>query len=185
MDRAAAAYATARDQAEQHGIAGERATSQAQRAFVLAFTDPDAADDELHLADQLLRGLDLRATTLTTKIAALVRDAGAISSLEPVRLLRTEISDAGLTASEAALGLAVCFHHAVQDDHHKISAAISRLRDLTHSGDYAYYVDIAQFMADRSLDHASGARWLDSERHTRNRWRGLVIARQAYLDTRR
>ncbi|KUH35299.1 hypothetical protein [Streptomyces kanasensis] len=185
MDRAAAAYATARDQAEQHGIAGERATSQAQRAFVLAFTDPDAADDELHLADQLLRGLDLRATTLTTKIAALVRDAGAISSLEPVRLLRTEISDAGLTAAEAALELAVCFHHAVRDDHHKIRAAISRLRDLTRGGDYAYYVDIAQFMADIPLDQASGARWLDSERHTRNRWRDLVIARQAYLDTRR
>lgn len=185
MDRAAAAYATARDQAEQHGIAGERATSQAQRAFVLAFTDPDAADDELHLADQLLRGLDLRATTFTTRIAALVRDAGAISSLEPVRLLRTEISDAGLTAAEAALELAVCFHHAVQDDHHKIRAAISRLRDLTRGGDYAYYVDIAQFMADMPLDQASGARWLDSERHTRNRWRDLVIARQAYLGARR
>ncbi|MFF2721379.1 hypothetical protein [Streptomyces sp. NPDC058011] len=50
MDRAAAAYATARDQAEQHGIAGERATSQAQRAFALAFTDPATATDELHLA---------------------------------------------------------------------------------------------------------------------------------------
>ncbi|MFE1452716.1 ATP/GTP-binding protein [Streptomyces olivaceoviridis] len=185
MDRAAAAYATARDQAELHGIAGERATSQAQRAFVLAFADPDVADDELQLAGQLLRGLDLRATTLTTKIAALARDAGTISSLEPVRLLRAEISDAGLTAAEAALELAVCFHHAIRDDHHKVSAAISRLRDLTHSGDYAYYVDIAQFMADVPLDQASGARWLDSERQTRSRWRGLVIARQAYLDTRR
>ncbi|WP_308315926.1 ATP/GTP-binding protein [Streptomyces sp. CC228A] len=76
MDRAAAAYAAARDQAEQHSIAGERATSQAHRALVLAFTDPDAADDELHLAEQLLTGLDLRATRLTVQIAALVRDAG-------------------------------------------------------------------------------------------------------------
>ncbi|MEU0271887.1 hypothetical protein [Streptomyces sp. NPDC006307] len=36
-NRAAAAYAAARDQAEQHGVAGERATSQAHRAFMLAF----------------------------------------------------------------------------------------------------------------------------------------------------
>ncbi|MGX1135701.1 hypothetical protein RKD49_007891 [Streptomyces glaucescens] len=31
------------------------------------------------------------------------------------------------------------------------------------------------------LDQASGARWLDSEQHTRNRRRDLVIARHAYL----
>ncbi|WP_436842772.1 ATP/GTP-binding protein [Streptomyces flaveolus] len=85
MDRAAAAYAAARDQAEQHGIAGERATSQAQRALVLAFTDPTVADDELHLAEQLLTGLDLRATSLTVRIAALVRDAGTLRGLEVAR----------------------------------------------------------------------------------------------------
>ncbi|MEU0273786.1 hypothetical protein [Streptomyces sp. NPDC006307] len=49
LDRAAAAYAAARDQAEQHGVAGERATSQTHRALALAFTDPAVADDELHL----------------------------------------------------------------------------------------------------------------------------------------
>ncbi|MFI0776145.1 hypothetical protein [Streptomyces sp. NPDC021212] len=37
MERAAAAYAAARGEAEQHGVAGERATCEAQRAFVLAF----------------------------------------------------------------------------------------------------------------------------------------------------
>ncbi|MEU4128638.1 hypothetical protein [Streptomyces wuyuanensis] len=185
MERAAAAYEAARDEAEQHNVAGERATSQAQRAFVLAFTDPDAADDELHLAEQLLTGLDLRATTLTTKIAALVRDAGAISSLEPVRLLRAEISNAGLTAAEAALELALCFHRAVRNDYDKLRAAISRLRDLTRGGDYAYYVDIARFMADRSLSGASAARWLDGEQPTRSRWRTLVTARREYLRTAR
>ncbi|MGW0538153.1 ATP/GTP-binding protein [Streptomyces sp. NPDC003032] len=181
MDRAAAAYATAQDQAEQHHIAGERATSQTQRAFVLAFTDPETADDELHLADQLLTGLDLRATTLTTKIAAVIRDAGALSSLEPVRLLRTEISDAGLTAAEAALELALCFHHAVQDDHDKISAAISRLRALTRGADYAYYADIAHFMAALPLPEPSTTRWLTGEADVRSAWRGLVQARQEYL----
>ncbi|MET9550789.1 hypothetical protein ABZY36_36650 [Streptomyces sp. NPDC006627] len=83
MARMAAAYATARDQAEQHGIAGKRTTSQTQRAFALAFTDPETADDELHLAGQLLTELDLRATTLTPKIAAVIRDAGALRTSSP------------------------------------------------------------------------------------------------------
>ncbi|MFK0016923.1 hypothetical protein [Streptomyces sp. NPDC091027] len=101
-----------------------------------------------HLLQQLgARLLDLRATTLTTKITALVRDAGALSSLDAARLLRAGITEAGVTAIRAALQLALCLHHAVQDDHAKISAAISRLRDLTRDGDYAYYVDIAHFMA--------------------------------------
>lgn len=183
MNRAATAYATARDQAERHNIADERATSQAQRAFVLAFTDPNAADDELHLADQLLTGLDLHATTLTTKIAALIRDAGAIASLEPVRLLRADISDAGLKAAEAALELAVCFHHAVHNDHDKIHAAISRLRHLTRGGDHAYYVDIAHFMAALPLPEPSTIRWTTSEDDVRSAWRELVQARQEHLRT--
>ncbi|MFI8348041.1 hypothetical protein [Streptomyces sp. NPDC085596] len=76
MDRAAAAYAAARDEAEHHGVTGERGNSQAHRAFALAFTDPAVADDELALAEQLLAGVDLRATTLITHIATLARDAG-------------------------------------------------------------------------------------------------------------
>ncbi|MFF9403166.1 hypothetical protein [Streptomyces sp. NPDC014744] len=57
MNRAATAYEAARNDAELHGVAGERATSQAQRAFVLAFTDPDRTDDKIHLAQQLLTKL--------------------------------------------------------------------------------------------------------------------------------
>lgn len=56
MDHAAAAYAAARDEADQRGVAGERATSQAQSALVLAFTDPELAEDELTLSEQLLTG---------------------------------------------------------------------------------------------------------------------------------
>ncbi|MFK0017058.1 hypothetical protein [Streptomyces sp. NPDC091027] len=66
----------------------------------------------------------------------------------------------------------------------RFSAAISRLRDLTRGGDYAYYVDIAHFMADMPLNRASAAHWLDGEQQTRSRWRSLVTARQAYLDAR-
>lgn len=58
MDRAAA-----RDEAEHHGVTSEPGNSQAHRAFALAFTDPAVADDELALAERLLVGVDLRATT--------------------------------------------------------------------------------------------------------------------------
>lgn len=182
LDRAATAYAAARDEAETHGVAGERATSQAQRAFVLAFTHPGRADDELHLADQLLTGLDLRATTLTTRIAALVRDAGTTGDLDDrVRVLRTEIGTTGLLDAQVTLELAACFHHAVTGAHDELDLTISRLRDLTRNGDHAYYTDIAHFMGALPLPGPSAIRWTTSEDEVRSAWRGLVQARQEYL----
>lgn len=182
MARAAAAYATARDQAEQHGIAGERATSQAQRAFALAFTDPTTAADELHLAQQLLTGLDLRATTLTTRIASLIADAGNTADLTGrTHVLRAEIDGAGLTTAQATFELALCFHHAVLGSHDEVTSTISRLRNLTRNGDYAYYTDIAHFMANRTLETPSPVHWTDGEAATRERWRTLVTARQRHL----
>ncbi|MFC9429567.1 hypothetical protein [Streptomyces sp. NPDC056987] len=167
MTRAAAAYERARVEAEQHGVAGERATAQAQRAFVLAFTDPARADDELELAQQLLTGLDLRATTFTTEIAALVRDAGCARDVEDrARRLRTDIRVAGLASTEATLDLALCFHHAVQDERAALATTIARLRERTHSGDYAYYTDLTHFMAGLPLPAPSPARWLDTEQET-------------------
>lgn len=62
-----------------------------------------------------------------------------------------------------------------------LHATLARLRELTSDEDHAYFVDIAHFMADLPLDQVSGARWLDGEQETRNRWRGLVIARRAHL----
>ncbi|MEV7684051.1 ATP/GTP-binding protein [Streptomyces sp. NPDC088341] len=184
MTRAAAAYQAARTEAEQHGIAGERATTQAQRAFVLAFTDPALADDELALAQQLLSGLDLRATTLTTQIAALVRDAGTTQDVEDrARLLRTDIHVAGLASAEATLDLALCFHHAVRNSRAELNTTIARLRERTHTGDHAYYADIAHFMAALPLPAPSPAQWLDGEQTTRDRWHTLVTARREYLDT--
>ncbi|WP_190137850.1 ATP/GTP-binding protein [Streptomyces longispororuber] len=181
MDRAAAAYAAARDQAEQHGVAGERATSQAQRALVLAFTDPDTADDELHLTDQLLAGLDLRATNFTARIAALVRDAGTLPGLETARALRAEIRDTGITAAEAVLELTLAFHHAVKGEQDKVRTVIHRLRELARGGDYAYYTDIAHFMGGLPLTAPSAARWIDGADTVRDRWRTLVIARRRAL----
>ncbi|MEU0273783.1 SPOR domain-containing protein [Streptomyces sp. NPDC006307] len=185
LDRAAAAYAAARVQAEQHGVAGERATSQAHRAFVLAFTDPAVADDELHLAEQLLTGLDLRATSFTVRIAALVRDAGALRGLEAARALRAEIRDAGITAAEAVLELALAFHHAVLGERDKVRAVIDRLRELARTGDYVYYADIAYYMADLPLDSPPTARWIDGEQTVRSRWSMLVASRREHPHTAR
>lgn len=117
MPQAAAAYETARAEAEEHGIAGERATSQAQRAFALVFMSPDQAADEIELAEQLLTGLVLRVTSATVRIATLIRDAGTTQDIEDrAALLRTEIGLAGVTVAQPILALALCFHHAVLDD---------------------------------------------------------------------
>ncbi|MFE7529113.1 ATP/GTP-binding protein [Kitasatospora sp. NPDC057542] len=179
MDQAAAAYEAARTDAEQHAVAGERATSQAQLAFVRAFTDPETADDDLDLATQLLAGLDLRATTLTTRIAALVRDAGTGGQdfLDRVALLDAEVRASGVRAARTTLALAVCFHHAILDDD-GLDTAIRDLDQLTRDHDYAYYTDIAHFMAGRPLQFPSPARWFDGQGPVRDRWRALVTARQ-------
>ncbi|WP_380286467.1 ATP/GTP-binding protein [Kitasatospora purpeofusca] len=186
MDQAAAAYEAARTDAEHHGVAGEAATSQAQLAFVRAFTDPEAADDDLHLADQFLTGLDLRATTLTTRIAALVRDAGTPGDTIPERadVLAAEVRASGVRAAHTALALAVCFHHAVRDDPDDQTALATAIRDLdqlTRDRDYAYYTDIAHFMAGLPLQFPSPARWYDGPDQVRNRWRTLVTARRTHL----
>ncbi|MCY0954124.1 ATP/GTP-binding protein [Streptomyces sp. H27-S2] len=187
MDRAAASYAAARTEAEEHGIAGERATSQAQRALVIAFTDPAGAADELELAEQLLTGLNLRTTTLTTKVAALVRDAGDTTAdvEDRCRMLRAEIDTTGIVAAAALLELATAFHHAVLNGHDQVGASISRVRNLTgENSDYGYYADIAAYMADLPLPAPSCVRWIDSEEQTRARWRSLVTTRRAQLGRR-
>ncbi|MFC9596191.1 hypothetical protein ACFTUC_41160 [Streptomyces sp. NPDC056944] len=74
--------------------------------------------------------------------------------------------------------LVVCFHQAVLGD----DQGIARLRDLTDGGDYAYYTDIAAFMADRPAPLRS-ARWLDTESTVRGRWRHLVLTRRSALES--
>ncbi|MGY0466827.1 ATP/GTP-binding protein [Kitasatospora sp. cg17-2] len=182
MDQAAAAYEAARTDAEEHAVAGERATAQAQLAFVRAFTDPARAADDLDLADRLLTGLDLRATTLTTRIAALVRDAGTPGDSIPehAAALDAEVRASGVRAAHTTLALAVCFHHAVLDDQTAFTAAVRDLDQLTRDRDYAYYTDIAHFMADLPLEYPSPARWFDSPDLVRARWRTLVTTRRTH-----
>ncbi|WP_404870994.1 ATP/GTP-binding protein (plasmid) [Kitasatospora griseola] len=181
MTTAAAAYLTARTQAEHHRVAGETATCQAQRAFALAFTDPGLADDEIDLAQQLLTGLDLRATALTVRTAQLLRDAGTDHLDQRIDQLRTDALASGITAAQAAVDLAAAFHHAVRDNHTEHTAAVTRLHDLTRDGDYAYYTDIAHYMADQNPDSPSTARWNTDEQTVRTRWHALVTDRRGSL----
>ncbi|GAA0357397.1 ATP/GTP-binding protein [Streptomyces turgidiscabies] len=186
VQRAAEAYLAGRLEAEQHAKTGEAAHNQALRALALAFLDPRQADDELDLAQQLLAGLDLRATTMNAAIASVIRDAGSPDLDDRVRTLRTELDVAGLTSTTPTLELAVAFHQAVLDDHEALTGTIARLREQTSDGAYAYYTDIAHFMADRQLpDDHTPPRWLDNEQATRNRWRNLVTARRERLRTAR
>lgn len=180
-ERAAAAYLAGRTEAEQHAKAGEAAHNQALRAFAIALYAPDQAPAEIDLAHQLLTGLNLRATTINVRRAELIRDAGSAGVDDQVATLRTELAIAGLTSLTPAIELACAFHQAVLDDRTALDATIARLREQTSADDHAYFVDIAQFMADLPADQGSGARWLDSEQDTRRRWRGLVVARRTHL----
>ncbi|MEU2624768.1 ATP/GTP-binding protein [Streptomyces sp. NPDC007157] len=185
MARAATAYLAARSEAEQHGAAGETAMSQAHLAFAVAFTNPVQADAELDLTDRLLSGLSLRSTEMTARIAALVRDAGSATDLpDRAAVLLAEIDVSGVSYAAPKLQLALCFHHAVLDTREELAAGISRLRERTRSGDYAYYVEIAHFMAGLPLPtDTARARWIDGEERTRERWRGIVTTRRDHLGT--
>ncbi|MEV0479697.1 ATP/GTP-binding protein [Streptomyces sp. NPDC050508] len=179
ITQAAENYEQARNDAEQRGIAGERATAQAHRALALAFADPTTADSEIALAHHLLTDLTLHATSLTVHIAGLIRDAGHSTHIdERAQALRAEIETAGLASLLPLLELAVCFHHAVRADEELLAAAIHRLRRLTNDGDHAHLADIACFMGNRPLTPAaSPVRWLESEETVRRRWRTLVTQR--------
>ena len=185
MERSVAAYLAGRNEAEEHGVVGETAMVQAHLAFAVSFSDPLRADDELDLANRLLSHLSLRSSEMTARIAVLVRDAGFATDL-PGRaaVLLAEIGVSGIAYAAAKLQLALCFHHAVLGAQDDLATAITRLRELTQSGDYAYYVDIAHFMAGLPLpEHTARARWIDGEQQTRERWRRLVTTRRNHLAT--
>lgn len=75
-------------------------------------------------------------------------------------VLRTQIDVAGLPWLIPLLETALAFHHAVRDEADDLAAAIARLREATATGDFAYYLDIAHFMAGLPLERPSTTRWL-------------------------
>ncbi|MFF4935027.1 hypothetical protein ACFY2H_40165 [Streptomyces griseofuscus] len=105
----------------------------------------------------------------------MISDAGDPALDERIQTLRTELDTAGLISMAPTLELAAAFHQAVPDDHDALAATISRLLEQTQSGDYAYYIDIATFMADLPLHTGhTPPHCLDGEQTTRSRWRTLV-----------
>ncbi|WP_078661407.1 ATP/GTP-binding protein [Streptomyces sp. NRRL B-24484] len=169
-----------RAEAEQHDAPGERAIAQTRLALVTAFTNPDRAGEEIDLARQYLEPLDQRATVLHLQVAGLVRDAGTDNCEIADRhtVLRAQIDVAGLPWLIPLLETALAFHHAVCGAENDLTATLARLRDATANGDFAYYLDIAHFMADRPLPAPSTTQWLDAEETVRTRWRSLVTGRQ-------
>ncbi|MFF8868044.1 ATP/GTP-binding protein [Streptomyces sp. NPDC015139] len=181
---AAAAFEAGRAEAEQHGAAGERAMMQVRLALAVSFAAPVRADDELALAHQLLDGLDQRSNTLLAHTAALIKDAGTHSVPSRAQALHSDIEAAGLPFLHRFVELATAFHHAVCGEDQDLAATIDRLRALTASGDFAYFVDVAHFMAGLPLPGLSAVRWTKSEEHVRSAWRGLVQDRQQHLRNR-
>ncbi|MGA5057828.1 hypothetical protein ACPB99_10290 [Streptomyces pseudogriseolus] len=158
MADAAAGHGRGRPEADQQvGLAGAGVPDQAERLAL-----------ELDLADRLLSRLSLRSSEMTARIAALVRDAGFYADLpDRAAVLLAEIGVSGISYAAAKLQLALCFHHAVLDAQDDLVDAITRLRELTQSGDYACHVEIAHFMAGLPLpEHTAQARWIDGRRST-------------------
>jgi hypothetical protein len=176
-----------RAEAEQHAAPGERAIAQTRLAVVTAFTDPVRAQEEIALARQYLEPLDQRATVLHVHVAALIADAGTADRdiTDRAAVLRTQIDVAGLPWLIPLLETALAFHHSIQGAQDDLTAALARLRTATVSGDFAYYLDIAHFMAGRPLPSPSTTRWLDTEDTVRNHWHALVTGRREHPHTTR
>ncbi|MER5618980.1 hypothetical protein [Streptomyces sp. NPDC002215] len=149
----------------------------------LSFADPARAGDELALAHQLLTSLDQRSNTLLAQVAALIKDAGTDSVPGRAQGLHTDIEAAGLPFLHRFVELALAFHHAVRGEDQGLAATISWLRELTSTGDFAHFTDIAHFMAALPLPEPSITRWTKNEDDIRSACRGLVHARREHLRT--
>ncbi|MEU3774309.1 ATP/GTP-binding protein [Streptomyces sp. NPDC032472] len=178
--QAITAFEAGRAEAEQHGAAGERAMMQVRLALAISFADPVRADDELALAHQLLDGLDQRSNTLLAQVVALIKDAGTDGVTDRAQSLHGSVESAGLPFLHRFVELALAFHHAVRGEDQDLAATINRLRALTVTGDFAYFTDIAHFMAGLPLPGPTTTRWLDGEDQTRARWHRLVTARRTH-----
>ncbi|MFI0220136.1 ATP/GTP-binding protein [Streptomyces lydicus] len=179
MARAAAAYRTARGEAEEEGVAGEVAVCQAQLSLALSFTDSQAAAEEISLAEQLLAQLDMRATDLTVRIAALARDAGRDDAdiEDRARLVRTEAQVGGVKEAEVKLELVLAFHHAIRAKREQLDVGPGRLGELAKGGDHAHCIEIARFMSGLPPTPEATVQWVDVADDVRRRWHRLVQQR--------
>lgn len=181
ITRACAAYDDACREAEAESNPGEAALSRACLAFAAAFQDPGRADQQIRLAEQQLAAASIRWAELQTRIAALLRDAGA----DPALAARAADAEAdaeagGLTSSVAYARLAVCFHHAVRADRAALAAARTRLRACVNGAEFAYLLEITHFFdGTEPPPDLPRASWLDGTPDTAARWAALVTDRRA------
>ncbi len=81
------------------------------------------------------------------------------------------------------LELGLVPHHTVRGVTADLAATIGRLHELTASGNFGFFTEIAHFMADLPLpEPGSRTRWLDGEAPVRERWQALVTARRVHLN---
>ncbi|MFD7498032.1 hypothetical protein ACFV8T_37800 [Streptomyces sp. NPDC059832] len=80
------------------------------------------------------------------------------------------------------LELALVLHHAVRGDDIAARNDIAQLEELTRTGDYAYYVDIAHFMTGLPAAGPTPTQWLDEPHTTRQRWQTLVATHHDNLN---
>ncbi|MFJ3205802.1 hypothetical protein [Streptomyces sp. NPDC086989] len=105
----------------------------------------------------------------------------ARSSPGRAQSLNAEIDAAGLPFLHRFVELAVAFQHAVREEDQELAAAIGRLRELTATGNFAYFTDIALFMAETPMPEPSAARWVTAQEDVRAAWRSLLQTRQELL----
>lgn len=156
--------------------------TQVRLTLAVSFTNPDRADDELARAHQYLDGLDQRSNTLLAQVVALIKDAGTPGVTDRAQHLHTDIENAGLPFLHRFVELALAFHHAARGEDQKLAATIDRLRELTATGDFAYFTNIAHYMADLPLPGPTTTRWLDGPDAVRARWQHLVHTRRTHTD---
>lgn len=177
---ACSAYAAGRDEALRLAQPGEAALSQACLAFAAAFQDRPRSAEQISRAEDMLRGVSIRWAELQTRIAALVRDAGAALDV-PQRAEETvEVArDAGLTSSVAYIGLAICLHELVRGRGDELDAAREQLRRCVRGEEFAYLAELSYLMADEEPPaDLPRAQWLDGQASVRARWVAIVEDRR-------
>ncbi|MDF4251601.1 hypothetical protein [Streptomyces sp. WMMB303] len=134
-----------------------------RQVSLLAFADPQAAAEDIDLAEQLPAPLDMLATKLTVRIGSLARDAGRTDAdiEDRAHLVRTEAQVAGVREAEVKLELALALHHAVRNDQEQHATVLDRLRELSEDGAHAHYIEIARFMAGLAPIPEATAQWIE------------------------
>ena len=183
MSMACSEYGKARDLALAEANAGQAALAQASLTLAASFEDRALADEQIELAEDLLRGVRLSWAETHVLIADLVRDAGSDLALpDRAAELALQAEEAGLGSSVAYIRLAVCFHHAVRDESDELQAARVNLSRSAEDGEYAYLVEISHFLdgSEPSPD-LRRARWIGGIDEAAARWRSLVKDRRSAL----